>query len=63
MVPDTMKQQLLIYQFSARVRSYMSRTHLDMPGPLVYRDYTSILALLEQEFMDLSRSISRLTGK
>ena len=64
MVPDFLRQQLLIYRFSARLSNYMSKS---VPRESVWpraHDSISALALLEQEFTDLSRSIGpSLPGK
>ncbi len=58
-----MKHQLLICRFSARLSNYMSKS-LSVAGLPQPQDSMSLLALLEQEFIDLSAKLrSQLTGK
>lgn len=62
-VPQSMKHQLLIYRFSARVNKFMSKDLSRTANSLRSQETISILKLLECELADLSRSIGQtLTG-
>lgn len=63
LVPDVLKHQLLIYRFSGRVNNYMSSPVPRTSGLSRSQDSMSALGILEQEFMDIFRSLSgNLTG-
>ena len=63
-VPQSMKHQLLIYRFSARVNKFMSKDLSRTANSLRPQETTSVLKLLECEFADLSRSVGQtLAGK
>lgn len=62
-VPDVLKQQILIYRFSGRVNNYMSSPVPRTSGLSRSQDSMSALGILEQEFIDIFRSLSgNLTG-
>lgn len=62
-VPHVLKQQLIIYRFSGRVNNYMSSSVPRTSGPSRSQDNLSALGILEQEFMDIFRSLGgNLTG-
>ncbi|KAJ6129286.1 hypothetical protein N7512_002066 [Penicillium capsulatum] len=56
-VPGFLKQQLLIYRFSARLGNYMSRYVPRPLNPSPTQESLSVLDLLEHEYQDLCRSM------
>ncbi|KAJ5584785.1 uncharacterized protein N7459_004585 [Penicillium hispanicum] len=63
-VPNSIKHLLLIYRFSARVSNYMSKSLPRTPTWPRSQGSISILGVLEQEYLDLSRSIGeKLTAE
>ncbi|KAL1983717.1 hypothetical protein VTN96DRAFT_9973 [Rasamsonia emersonii] len=57
-MPHTLKHQVLIQRFSARVSSFMAEHRYSPTGLPPPGESTSLLALLEQEFIDLSNEIA-----
>lgn len=58
-VPRSMKHQLLIYRFSARVNKFMSKDFSRTANSFRSHEIISVLKLLECEFADLARSVGQ----